>query len=66
MAADEPTADLLADLEKGLDQGLETARSMLTSLLQTTAETMQATESSVFRPDDNEHLYFFSSTNRKS
>ena len=64
MAADEPTADLLKDLEKGLDQGLETARSMLTSLLQTTAETMQATESSVFRPDENEHLYFYASTNQ--
>ncbi|MGI9413820.1 MAG: GAF domain-containing protein [Hyphomicrobiales bacterium] len=38
---------------------------MLTSLLQTTAETLQATESSVFRPDDNENLYFFSSTNQE-
>ena len=64
MDADDCIADLTQSLEQVLDQGKDAARSLLTSLLQTAADTLQATESSVFRPDANDHLYFFASTNQ--
>ncbi len=63
MDADERIAQLTQTLEEVLDQGEVTARSLLTSLLSATIETMQATESSVFRPDGEEQLRFYASTN---
>lgn len=63
MDGDDRLSQLTASLEEVLDQGKETARSLLTSLLSAALETMQATESSVFRPDGEEQLRFFASTN---
>lgn len=63
MDADDRIADLTRNLEEALDQGRDAARSILTSLLQTAADALNATESSLFRPDENDHLYFFASTN---
>lgn len=64
MDADDRIADLTRNLEQVLAQGEEAARAALTSLLQSAADAFQATESSAFRPDENDHLYFFASTNR--
>lgn len=63
MDADDRISDLTESLEKALDQGKDAVRSILTSLLQTAADAMDATESSLFRPDENDHLYFYASTN---
>lgn len=63
MDGDERITELTKILERGLDQEKDAARSLLASLLSIAAEAMQASESSVFRPDENDHLYFFASTN---
>lgn len=63
MDADDRMRQLIQDLDEVLGQGKEAARSILTSLLHTAADAMDATESSLFRPDNNDHLYFFASTN---
>lgn len=63
MDADDRISDLTKSLETALDQGKDAVRSILTSLLQTAADAMDATESSLFRPDENDHLYFYASTN---
>ena len=63
MDADDRISDLTQSLEEALDQGKDAVRSILTSLLQTAADAMDATESSLFRPDENDHLYFYASTN---
>lgn len=63
MDANDRIAELTKNLEEVLDQGKDAARSILTSLLQTAADALSATESSLFRPDENDHLYFFASTN---
>ena len=63
MDADDRISDLTKTLEEALDQGKDAVRSILTSLLQTAADAMDATESSLFRPDENDHLYFYASTN---